>query len=910
MPAGQVIGRIAVRVLPDTSGFKEEAKRQLDRIEQQLRITIGTKIDTTGARRGVLEAVRDINRDNRATDSRKIRFYTTIATDGMRTAVEKAARELQHRANSRKVSFQVDDLKATGKVQLELDQQSADRVKQKLKDWADDISPLKVTVEPDIANGSGAALGARLQALTRPRTVPIVPELDNAAVAKVGSALAALSGARVLTNVFEDLGNVIRNLDKSVPVIGSLALAIAGLAGWGLSAASNLAALSASLAQMGLAAAAMPALFAGIGIGLGVTVMAFKDMRKVLPDVYAEFGKMHKQVSADFWHEAAQPIRDLAMTFLPHLADSASQVGKFWGSLATELNKPFKTALDPMFANLSKSIEIATGGTKNFAGIITSLGLTGSEYLPQLAQWFVGLTARFDAFLGKAAADGTLKGWIDKGIENIKALGSVLYNLGGIFAGIARAAEEAGGSSLGMLAGTLERIHRTVDSSGFQEGLIDVFKGAHEAMNPIVSESGPAVSSLFSTLAQLAADVLPQVGRIIGTALGAIAAGLNQSGVMEGVRALFDGLQAAVEALAPAMAPLGVALGALMSLIGSFAAHLGPLVAAALIPLAEAFSQLTPVIEPLIGLLGGALTQILTALTPLFLMLVEAITPLIEQLVAGLAPIIPVIVAAFTTMVQAVMPVVDILLQLLTAVITPLLPLIQSLAAEFLPQIAQAFARVMEAVQPLLEALLAVVNFLMPVLAPAIEFVASLLLDSLVSAINGVADVFTGVIDTIRGVWNIFAGIFTGDWGRVWNGVKQLFSGVCNTIKGLFNVVMNVGILGVAGKALKGVKALWTTIWTGIKTFATGIWNALRGGAGVFILGVKGFIDDGLNALKGRWESGWTLSDRSAPRRGTASRTAYARASPRPSRSSRNCPARRSPRWEASAPRCSTRVRS
>ncbi|MEU6959589.1 hypothetical protein [Streptomyces chrestomyceticus] len=891
MAAGQIIGRVAVKVLPNTDDFRRQAQRQLDRIEQQLdTLKVSTKIDMSGASREFVEELRKINKRNKQLDARKIRFYTTISTDGMATAVRTAARELQHRANGQKIDFKVDDLKATGKVELELDQQSADRVKHKLKDWADDISPLKIKVEPDLANGFGARISARLQVLTRPRTVPIVPDLDNTAVAKVGAALAALSGARVLNNIFEKLSNTLRNLDKSVPIIGSLALAIAGLAGWGLTAASNLAALSASLAQIGPAGLLLPGLLGGIAVGLGVTIAALKDFNKVVPEAKTALSGLQDTISENFWAKAAKPIREMVDGLLPEftagVAKTATQLGGFFGGLATSLKGALNPALGQMFSDLSESIKIATTGTGAFANIIAVLGKVGTSYLPSLAQWFVNISQRFSDFLSQAESDGRLEGWIDKGIQNLKDLGSVLYNLGGIFAGIARAAEAAGGSSLGMLASTLKDIHATVDSPGFQQGLTSVFAAAHTAMSAIANESGPAVKNLFKELGQLLTELLPQVGEIIGTALNAVASALAQPAVTDGVKNMFNGIQTAVETLAPAMAPLGAALGALMTVVGAFAAMLGPLITAALTPLANAFTALAPSVTPLIGLLGGALTSVLQQLGPILAQLVPvigtalgsafqalstvlpvvtelignimtAVAPLVEQLISGLSPVITAIVAALGTMIQAASPVVDLLMKILNAAITPLIPVVQSLAEEYLPKISEAFSNVMEATQPLLQALLAVVNFLMPILAPAIKFIAGLLLDSLAAAINGVADVFKGVVSIIQGVWNIFAGIFTGDWSRVWEGIKQVFSGIWDAIKGLFNVVMNVGILGVAGKALKGVKALWQAIWSGIKSFGVGIWNAIRGAVGVFVTALRGVVDNGLNWIKSLWSNGW-----------------------------------------------------
>ncbi|MGC4928081.1 phage tail protein [Streptomyces sp. DT117] len=879
MPQGQVVGRISVRVLPDTSDFKAQAAKELRRIESQLKLTLGATLDPAGLRKEALEAVRDINRDNRRTDSRKVRFFTTLSTDGMGAAVKNAARELQYRANQQRVSFQVDDLKATGRIELELDQQSADKAKRKLNDWADDVSPLTVKVELDIANGTGAAMSARLQVLTRPRTVPIVPELDHGAVARVATALAALSGARVLNRMFERLSDTLKNLDKSVPIIGTLTLAIAGLAGWGLSAASNLAALSASLASIASLSLLLPGLLGGMAVGVGVMVAALKDFNKVVPGVKAALSGLQDTISENFWDKAAAPIRTMVDELLPEftagVAQTSTQLGGFFAGFAAGLEGALDPALKQMFDDLSASIDIATGGTEAYANIITVLGRVGTSYLPALAQWFVDISERFSSFLTKAEGDGSLKGWIDDGIQNLKDLGSVLLHLGGILAGIARAAEEAGGSSLGMLADTLQRVHSVVDSAGFQEGLIGVFKGAHAAMNAIATQSGPAVSSLFATLAQLAETILPQVGQIIGTAVAAIAGGLNQSAVTSGVQALFDGLQAAVTALAPAMAPLGVAFGALLTVVGAFAAMLGPLISAALIPLSEAFSVLAPAIIPVVNLLGGLLTAAVQAIAPLVIQLAEGLSPIISAFADGLAPIIPVVSAALQTVSAALQPLIAIFLQLLSTVLLPLLPVFQNLVASLLPPLAEAIKHVAEALAPLLSAFVALVDFLMPVLVPVLAFIAEILVTAFTQAIDGVAMILEGFVGFFKGIWDaiagwfgmwigVFYGIFTGDWSmfadafdEFLNGVKQIWSGVWNIIVGAFKVVMNIGILGVAKKVLGLFKGVWKLAWGSIKTIAFELWSSLRGRWSTLLNDIKNLPNAAMTSLRQTWNSAW-----------------------------------------------------
>ncbi|MFJ9827700.1 hypothetical protein ACIRSU_25550 [Streptomyces sp. NPDC101160] len=1141
MSDAQVVGRVAVKVMPDTSGFKEDLKKKLEKIEHDLAITIRTKADATGARKDVLEAVRAINGDNKKTDSRKIRFYTKLDLAGMATEVTKAAREYQARASQHKIVFsatgrqvvqaakqarqeaqselsdlhlgvnldsqgsvmaavakvrsaiealgetdieigintddltaavdmfeerldeiqhitlrvdkdsqssvqaaisQIDrelsDLRAVEikvktdrasleaarreleralRLELKVDprssssvkaaiaridaelakfkeidlsvkmdekslqkararlekhltldlsvdkksmssvegalkqiedqlaelgreeikvkvdkrslltaqaqmkaildqeilakvtadraaaQQAADgiqalldeiqvrpkldeqkvaqtkrqleaafeqmrnlraqltpeldalatrKVQRDIDDLQDRIDGLKAEIEPELSRTGVMATIAHMAVLTRNRVVDLIPKVNASAAATAAAMLKALSGARVLGDMFERLGNMVRNLDRSAPIIGTLATAIAGLAGWGISAASNLFTMSASLAQIGATSLALPGILGGMAIGVGATVAAFKDFNKVLPGVKGQFSALQDLISSNFWEQAKAPIKDLIDTLLPELrngfAQTSTQLGSFFGGFATSLKGALAPALGGMFTDLSKSIEIAAGGTEHFANIIKVLGEVGTGYLPQLAQWFVDVAEKASNWLNMKGESG-LREEIDAGVQALKDLGGVIFETGGIFAGLARAAQAAGGSTLGMMRQTLSGIHEAVDSSGVQAKLIGLFTAAHDAMRNMAQSGGAEIKAFFGQFTGLLTQVLPQVGTILGTAMGAIAGALNQDAVFSGIYALFNGIQAAVNALAPAMAPFAQALGMALTLVGSLLTTLGPLVAAVLTPLSQAFTMLVPAIEPLIGLLGDALGGVIAALAPLLMALVTAVTPLIEQLTAGLAPIIPLITEALSVMSAAIAPVITLLVQILQAAITPLIPVVQALAAEFLPKISEAFAHVMEAVSPLLEILKAVVDFIMPILAPAIEWLAGVLLDSLVGALEGVATFFRGTFDLIMGVWNTFAGIFTGDWSRAWEGIKQIGSGIWDMIKGAFSVLINVGILGMFRKGFALLKAGWTAGWNAIKTFGTSLWASIRANFSAFMTALKETPGAALQAL-------------------------------------------------------------
>ncbi|WJN62562.1 tape measure protein [Streptomyces phage phiScoe1] len=903
MPQGQVIGRVSVRVLPDTSDFRRKAQNDLDRIENKLEVKVQVMPNMAGFERALLVEVGKINQRNRQSDARKIKLYTRIDTSTMTGELAKAIRQYNAKARSSgKVQLQ-SELDA-GDIKLKISDQSLREMTHQLNNWRDNNSPLKIKIEPDISALGSAATKARLGLLTRPRTVSIIPKLNEAAVAKVATALAALSGARVLNKLFSELGDILSNLDRSVPVIGSIAAAIAGVAGFALSAASNLFALSASLAQIGPTVALLPGLLGGFAVGLGVTIAALKDFNKVVPEVKQTLSQLQDVISKNFWAKAAEPIRNMVDSLLPAfrsgVAQTATELGGFFGSFATNLGGSLKPALGQMFNDLSKSITIATTGTKSFADIIAILGKVGTSYLPQLSQWFVNLSKQFADFLAKKGENG-IKAEIDEGIQALKDLGGVLYNTYGILSGVARAATEAGGTSLGSLNQALKNIHATVDSPGFQAGLVDVFKAAHQAMDNIAKTSGPAVENLFKELGKLLTTVLPQAGQIIGTALGAVADALAQPAVTQGIQALFTGLQGAVTTLAPALAPVGQALGAIFQVVGAALPVFAQLISAAIIPLAGAFATLVPQLTPIIQLLGGALTQAFQALGPviqqmvpivgqmlgqafsflatilppiaaIFGQILAAVVPLAQSLMSALAPILPVLAQALTQIFTALQPVIQVALQIITAVIQPLLPMLSQVIQSVLPPLSDAITRVVEALQPFLQALLAVVNFLMPILVPVLQFIIEILAGALVAAINGVGLVLEGLKEYFVGLWTyvegwftLFVGIFTLNWDKIkqgakaiWDGILLMLKGVWDTILGALEVFMNIGILGAAGKGLKAIGALFKSAWAGIKGVFTGAFAAIRGYIGVFFTGARALVSDGLAAIGRFFSSAWS----------------------------------------------------
>jgi phage-related protein len=751
---GQIIGRVSIKVFPDTSSFRGQLRRDLEKIERSLKVEIPTSANMAGAKRDVLRGIREIN--------------AQVKNNPIRANVE---------------------------VVVELVQSSLDRVRRDLERWAKDISPLKIYVVPELLAGASAYVAARLSWLTRPRNVSIIPTLNSAALTKVATALAALSGARMLNDIFDRMWRSLKNLDKAIPSIVGVSLAIVGLTGYVGASLSNLFSLSSSLASIAATGLTLPGIFGGFVAGVGISIAALKDFNDVLPEVQEKLSALQDSLSAKFWNQAEAPIRNFIDSIWPEFSagvnTAATALGNFFGSFATSLGGALDGALAGMFADLAESVNIAASATDVFAGIIATLGTVGAGYLPRLAQWFVDISTTFDNWLSGAAADGRLTTWINEGIEALMDLGRVIGNASSILAGLARAASAAGGATLDTLADSLGRVAEIVNGPTFQTNLTGVLQAAHAAMQNIATTSGPAVTNLFETLATTLQQVLPVVGETIGLLVEGIANALSQPAVVNGIITLFGGLREGVKGLLPALAPMGAALGALFTLIGTMAAEFGPVLGAAL------------------GVLAPVFQQIATALVPV----VQTLGPVLQTVIATLAPIV-----------QA---------------------------------LGDTFVRVSTALMPLITAVGQLVAFLGPILVPVITFIITLFGSMLVGAINGVTLVIQGVIAFFQNFIAFFQNAFTWQWGAAWQNIKNMVIAIWNIIKGAFLVWLNVGILGVLRKGLSLLFTAWKVVWTNIKVAVAIVWATIRNLVGAAVGAVRSRVQAVIGALRGWLTAAW-----------------------------------------------------
>jgi TP901 family phage tail tape measure protein len=141
-------------------------------------------------------------------------------------------------------------------------------------------------------------------------------------------------------------------------------------------------------------------------------------------------------------------------------------------------------------------------------------------------------------------------------------------------------------------------------------------------------------------------------------------------------------------------------------------------------------------------------------------------------------------------------------------------------------------AQLLSNVQIIFNGIWKVIQFIMPVVLAIIETVW-----------GNIKGVISGALNIISGAIKLFAGIFTGDFSKMWEGIKQLFSGAVQFVWNLVNLMM-------IGRLIKGIKTFATTFVSLLK----GGWDNAIGGLKAFASGAKQKFDDFVKAGKEKFD--------------------------------------------------------
>ena len=846
--ADVVIGRLSLKVYPDTSEFRKRAQAEADAIEKKLKpIKMKVELDSD-------DAVREAGNTNQKLEREldDVQVKTTLDTDEatqeaktFKERMKKSIKDIAVNLNLNsgeamaEMAATMKMLQATAQdihIQMQIDAANAKAVFQEVLDRLD---PPEVAVHTEVHKPSLIKTLAKLKAAIPEdwfTDIKFKPIKDPFAV------LTRSTGLRLLMDMHKEKFKSFANLDKVAMKVGALGLAFQSLGGVLTATTGNLLSWGRDLGSIARIALPLPGILAGIGLAAWNMKVAFADAGKYLPKFKSQWEALQKSMSKNFWAQAQKPMQTMIDKLFPKfergMKSVSTQLGKFTGELAKGFTASLGGRLDGMMGNLATSIQIAARGAKDLANGLSILVDFGMKQLPALADAFVDLTTDFNTFMMTSENNGNLQKWTNEAVTNLKALGSVVWDTGRLLAGLGSAAAAAGASTLQTLADTMNRAADVVSSGPFQAALTSFLSDVYKFSDAVGAAVGRAVSQIATELGPMFGKSLAALGPTLAASIDALFRGLTAPASVTNFASFFEGLRQGLANLQPAFDVLGQKVSAVFSILGTAFKNLSLIVGS--------FVQELAVI---IGYVQKPLEDLMNALGPSMKANLDAIKPAIDG-----------IGQAFATVLGALKPVAD-SLGSLKVVIAPLAEIIGNVAkmvANFLKPIFEQWGAMLPELAASLGLLMDKFKFLsqfLPtigtVFGAVFSIISTIVLGTIKTLIDGINNVIDGIINVISGLLKIV----TGDM----EGFKQVFFGILQTIVGAFQVWTSVTMIGILRGGLVKILSLWKAGWTSVQTAARSAWaailNVIKNGTSILYNAVVSVI----NRVKAVWNAGWSI---------------------------------------------------
>lgn len=112
----------------------------------------------------------------------------------------------------------------------------------------------------------------------------------------------------------------------------------------------------------------------------------------------------------------------------------------------------------------------------------------------------------------------------------------------------------------------------------------------------------------------------------------------------------------------------------------------------------------------------------------------------------------------------------------------------------------------------------------------------------------------TGVFDVISGVLDVFIGLFTGDWSRMWEGIKSIVSGAVTVVKATVKLAFET-LKTVIGGILEAIKTVVSNAWDAIVSGVSGLGGRIKSAASGIFDGVKDAFRSAINWIIDKWNA-------------------------------------------------------
>jgi hypothetical protein len=421
-PGGQEVGRVSIRVVPDTSRFRRELKDQLEALpDTDYEFDAKGNVDEKQLAREVRSAARaakasvDIDANLKKAEEQARSFAESVAKTNFSSDLnfgklldqQKGALKGLQEAAEIKVKLNFDSLlleQARVKAQLE-----NEKISVALQGR---VEPVKVPVKVEVDRRS---LSRTLGSIT----AGIANSLSSfMATAKVG-AQAVQSGLAGLAKGFRNAANAASRFGEAGAIVAAV-----------------LAFTAPALSLLTGALVAAPAALAAFAVPAGAIALGLEGIKKAAETAAPALEKLKAAVSDTFATDLLPGFEEIRDRLLPGITEGMKGVA---ASLSTMFNGVVDTLASPeglnniqtTIDNVAKSISMATPGLQSFTDGLNTLIAKLSGGFPGVADWFNNLGADFSGWIDKITANGEL----DTAMKNLK---DTLGEIGGALGDIAK----------------------------------------------------------------------------------------------------------------------------------------------------------------------------------------------------------------------------------------------------------------------------------------------------------------------------------------------------------------------------------------------------------------------------------------------------------------------------------------
>jgi len=149
-----------------------------------------------------------------------------------------------------------------------------------------------------------------------------------------------------------------------------------------------------------------------------------------------------------------------------------------------------------------------------------------------------------------------------------------------------------------------------------------------------------------------------------------------------------------------------------------------------------------------------------------------------------------------------------------------------------------------------------------------------------IGAFNTIAVNIETILGVITGIFDVFSGLFTGNWDLLWQGVSEIFSSIWNGITGTFTNVTNTmknvlnvflsffgtnitnvlnAVKAVVVSVLSYIRSFFSNAWSSIRSITSSVWNSIKSAIVQPIESARDAVRNAIDKIKGFMDFEWSL---------------------------------------------------